>query len=142
VDPETLVGTDAADFVLGATATGSALGVDPAPIEALAAARLGSRVTDGWSILPGSVTTAIGTPAVLGTTIAYPVTVEGTEVHDVDEPTLLAEVGGLNLAEARARLDDFGDVEIDVWPDWVTRIPTRGDRVTFQLADPQPSATP
>ena len=142
VDPATLAGTPGDEFILAASATGTAVGVDPAPIQALAEARIATRVTGGWSILQGSVTADIGTPAVLGATIAYPVSVEATQVRDVDEQRLLGEIGGLNLAAARSRLDDFGDVDIDVWPDWVTKIPTRGDRVTFQLAEPQPSAAP
>jgi len=142
VDPATLVGTPGAQFDLGATAQGTALGVDPAPIQALAASRLGQRVRQGWSIVQGSTTTTVGTPAVLGATIAYPVTVSAVQVHNVDEEAIVSEISGLNLSAARSRLDDFGDVEIDVWPDWVTKIPSRGDRVTFSLAEPQPSAAP
>ncbi len=142
VDLEALVGTAGEQFDLGATAAGSALGVDAAPIQAIAEARLAMTVTAGWSVLPGSVATEIGTPAVLGETIAYAVTIEGTQVRDVDEAAVLTAVRGLGLPEARAQLDDFGDVDIEVWPDWVTKIPTRSDRVTFSLAEPQPSAGP
>ncbi|HET9852829.1 MAG TPA: baseplate J/gp47 family protein, partial [Candidatus Limnocylindrales bacterium] len=142
VDPESLVGGALAEFDLAATAEGAALGVDPAPIQAIAEARLAARVTEGWSVQPGSVTSEIGTPAVLGTTIAYPVSIRAMQVHDVDEAALLASVKGLGLPEARSRLDDFGDVAIEVWPDWVTKIPTRADRVTLNLAAPQPSAAP
>jgi len=64
--------------------------------------------------------------------------------HVIDASRLpeLSDIVALTLAEARARLDDFGDVAIDVWPDWVTKIPTRADRVTLNLAAPQPSAAP
>ena len=75
VDPETLVGDNDQEFDLGASAEGTVLGVDPAPIDGLAKARLGTRVTNGWSLQPGSVTSEVGTPAVLGTTIAYPVSI-------------------------------------------------------------------
>ena len=142
VDPATLAGTAGESFDLGATAVGSVLGVDSTPIQGVAEARLAGRLTAGWSILPGSVTTTIGTPVVLGSTIAYPVTVVGIQVHDVDEKALIAEIRGLNLAAARSRLDDFGDVEIEVWPEWVTKIPSRDDRVTFNLAEPQASVAP
>ena len=142
VDPDALAGTAGTEFSLGATAEGSALGVDPEPIKALAAARIGTTVTDGWAIDPASVATGIGTPAVLGTTIAFPVTVEATQVRIVDQDALLETIRGLALPDARARLDDFGDVRIEVWPEWVTKIPTRDDRVTLDLAEPQPSAPP
>lgn len=142
VDPATLVGTAAEEFSLGATAVGTAIGVDPAPIDAIAEARLAEHVTQGWSLLPGSATTTVGTPTALGATITFPVTIIATQVHDVDEAALLASVRGLNLAEARSRLDDFGDVDIAVWPEWVTKIPTREDRVTFTIAEPQASVEP
>ena len=142
VDPETLAGTAGTEFSLGATAEGSALGVDPGPISALAATRIGATVTEGWAIAPDSVTTEIGTPAVLGTSIAYPITIEATQVRGVDQDALLAAIRGLGIPEARAALDHFGYVDIAVWPDWVTKIPTRADRVTFDLAEPQPSAPP
>jgi hypothetical protein len=79
---------------------------------------------------------------VVGESIVYPVTVEATQVRDVDQAALLAEIRGLGLPAARARLDDFGDVEITVWPDWVTTMPTRSDRITLTLAEPRPSAAP
>ncbi len=142
VEPESLVGTAGEAFDLGATAEGSVLGVDAAPIQALAAARIATTVTDGWAVDPASVVADISEPAVIGTTIVYPVTVAATQVRSVDEAALVTAIRGLALPDARARLDDFGDVSIDVWPDWVTKIPTRADRVTFTLAAPQPSAAP
>jgi hypothetical protein len=142
VDPKTLVGQQVDEFDLAVTADGTALGVDPAPIRDLAGARLAGQVTTGWTILPGSVASTLGTPAVLGTSITYPVSAGAMQVRDVDEAALLAAIRGLALPEARSKLDDFGDVAIEVWPDWVTRIPTRPDRVTMVLAQPQPSATP
>ena len=142
VEPETLVGTQAAEFDLGVTAEGSALGVDPAPIEALARTRLEARVTDGWSVVPASITVDVGAPNDLAGIILYPVTAAGTEVRDIDEAALRAEILGLGLPEARALLDDYGDVAIEVWPDWVTTIPTRAERVTLTLGEPRPSAPP
>ena len=142
VEPESLVGTTGGTFDIGATAEGSVLGVDAAPIRELAAARLATTVTDGWAVDPASVVTDIGEPAVIGTAIVYPVTIAATQVRSVDEGALVTAIRGLALPDARARLDDFGDVDIDVWPDWVTKIPTRADRVTFNLAAPQPSVAP
>lgn len=141
VDPATLVGTEVLEFELSATARGSALGVDPEPIIAMAESRLEARVPSGWTLVPGSAA-VVGTPAVIGSEISYPVEIRGTIVHDVDQVALLASIRGLVLADARARLDDYGDVEITLWPDWVTKIPTRVDRVTFTVGDPQPSPTP
>ncbi len=142
VDPQTIVGLEAADFDLAATAQGTALGVDPSPIAAVADARLRSRLTPGWSLVATSITSEVGSPSVLGEVISYPVTIQGTQVHDVDAKALVPEIEGLVLAEARSRLAAFGDVQITLWPDWVTTVPTRADRITFTLAEPKPAPTP
>ena len=142
VDPVSLVGTHAAEFDLAATAQGTAIGVDPSPIAGLAEARLRTQVSAGWTLVPDSIKPKIGTPTVVGEIITYPVSIEGTQVHDVDQAAILAAIQGLVLAQARSVLDDYGDVEITLWPDWVTEIPSRADRVTFELAEPQPSASP
>ncbi|HXG26031.1 MAG TPA: baseplate J/gp47 family protein [Candidatus Binatia bacterium] len=142
VDPATLVGTEVEVFQLGATAEGSVLGVDPAPIEALAEAQLAARVDEGWSIQEGSVDVQVGLPDAVAGTITYPVRVGATQVRDVDVDALLAAIRGLGIPEARALLEDYGDVVMEVSPDWVTTIPTRADRVTLELGAPQPSEAP
>jgi len=141
-DPATLLATEATEFTLDATATGTVLGVDPGPISGLAEAQLRSRVTPGWTLVDNSIQPTLGTPTVIGEVISYPVSITGTQIHDVDEAALLAEIKGLVLADARARLDDYGDVEISLWPDWASTIPTRADRISFTIGDPQPSPAP
>jgi hypothetical protein len=142
VDPATLVGTEAADFDLAATAQGTALGVDPSPIAAVAEAKVRARVTQGWSLLASSITSEVGTPSVFGEVISYPVSIRATQVHDVDQAALIAQIRGHVLAEARSRLDAFGDVQITLWPDWVTTVPTRDDRISFTIGDPKPAPSP
>ena len=129
-DPASLVGTEAAQFDVSATAQGSALAVDPSPIAGLAEAQLRTRVTAGWTLAPETITPDIGTPAVVGDAVTYPVTIEGTQVRDVDQAAILASIKGHVLAQARAILEEFGDIEIALWPDWVTpsRSATTGSR--------------
>lgn len=141
-DPAKLVGTEATEFALGATAQGTIIGVDPRPIGDLVEARLRSRVTAGWTLVDASIQPVIGPPTVIGEVVSYPVTISGIQIHDVDEAALIAQIKGLVLADARNRLDDYGDVEISLWPDWVSKIPTRTDRITFTVGEPQPSPAP
>lgn len=142
-EPATLVGS-ASSVPLVAMAEGTVLGVDPSPIVDIAEARLQARVTEGWSLAPDSTSFELGTPSLFGDVVTYPVTIGATQVRDVDQAALLAQVRGLVVAEARSRLDDFGDVEITVWPDWVTTIPKNEERISFTLAEPRPapSSTP
>lgn len=141
-DPATFVGTEATEFTLDATAEGTVIGVDPTPIGDLAEASLRSRVTDGWTLVDASIQPVIGTPTVVGEIVSYPVTISGTQVRDVDEDALIALVKGRILADARNRLADYGDVDISLWPDWVDHVPTRPDRITITIGDPQPSPEP
>jgi hypothetical protein len=84
----------------------------------------------------------MGDPVVVGDAISFPVSVAATEVHDIDQAALLAQIRGLVVAQARSRLEAYGDVSISLWPDWVTTIPTNGDRIAFTLAAPQPAPSP
>jgi hypothetical protein len=141
-DPATLVDTEAATFDLTATAEATVIAVDPAPLSAVAEARLRTKVTAGWTILAGSIASEIGVPSVAGGVISYPVSVHGTQVHSFDQAALINQVKGLMLGDARTRLDDYGDVQISVWPDWVSTIPTHTDRITFTIGEPQASPSP
>lgn len=140
-DPTELVGSTELEVELAGSAEGSMLGVDPGPIQQVAEARLQSRVNAGWSLAPGSVVVQPGEPSLFGDVTSYPVSVAATQVHDVDAAALIEQIRGRVVAEARARLDDFGDVEISVWPDWVTTMPRNADRITLNLAAPRPAAS-
>jgi hypothetical protein len=141
VDPASLVGTDAADFELGLTATGTVLGVDPGPLDALAEARLNGEIDEGWRVADGSIDVTVGEPSVFGESVTFPVTVRATQVRVVDRETVIAEARGLLLADARARLEAYGDVEISLWPDWVTNVPDDPSKVAVTILDPRPAAS-
>jgi hypothetical protein len=144
LDPKTLLGQAVSQFQLGLSATGTVLGVDPTPIKALAEARLASQVGAGWQLASGSTTIDVGDPSVSASVVSFPVTVIATRNRVVDREALIAQIRGLVLAEARAQLDDYGEVQITLWPDWVSTIPTDTSRIslTIEAAAPAPSATP
>lgn len=144
LDPATLLGQAVSQFQLGLSATGTVLGVDPSPIKALAEARLASQVGEGWQLATGSTTIDVGAPSVSESVVSFPVTVTATRNRVVDREALLAQIRGLVLAEARGRLDEYGQVQITLWPDWVSTIPTDTSRIslTIEAAAPAPSPTP
>lgn len=141
-DPAALVDTEAPTFDINATAEATVIAVDPAPLAQVAETRLRTKVTAGWMILTGSIASEVGVPSVAGEVISYPVSVHGTQVHGIDQAALISQIKGLVLGEARSRLNAYGDVDITVWPDWVSTIPTNTDRITFTIGDPQASPTP
>jgi hypothetical protein len=142
VDPKTLLGLEQAQFDLGLSATGTVLGVDAAPIRSLAEERLRTRVAANFSLDEASIVIEVGVPSVVGDAISFPITMQARQVRNIDAAALLESIRGLDLPAARARLADFGDVQVSVWPDWVTTIPTNLDRVTFTQSEPRPTTGP
>jgi hypothetical protein len=142
VNPKALVGQQVPTFDLALTAAGTVVGVDASPVKTVAEARLRSRVDAGSTLDAASITIDIGTPTVTGETVTFPVTMHGTETRTVDKAILLAAIRGLDLPAARAKLQPYGDVDIRLWPDWVTSIPTNADRVSLTIGDPAPAPSP
>ena len=145
VDPATLLALPQAEFELGLTAQGTALGVNPEPVATLAEARIRSAVDPGFLLDEGSIVPTLGAPIIIGTTITFPVTVRATETRIVDATALRNRIRGLGLPQARTVLGAYGQVSISVWPDWVTAIPTNDSRVSFEIkgltgSGPSPSA--
>jgi Baseplate J-like protein len=141
VNAATLVGQTVAQFQLGLSANGTVLGVDASPIQDLAAARLATHIDAGWALDQASVKINTGRPTVVGESVTFPVTMQATEIRSVNQADLLAAIRGLDLAAARAKLETYGDVDIKLWPDWVTTIPSP-DRVTLTIGEPRPAASP
>ncbi len=142
VDPASLVGSPELEVELTATAQGTVLGVDSSPIRGLAESRLQAEVDAGWTLATGATEFSLGTPMALGDVVSYPFTIGGMQIRNIDQAALVSGIRGLVLAEARSRLDDYGDVEVTLWPDWVTTIPRNLDRITFTLAEPRPAPSP
>ena len=133
LDPATLVGKEQAEFELGLTAQGTVLGVDSSPIDDIADTLIRAEVTSGFTLLEPSIEVEPGTPIVDLATVRYLVTVRALESRDVDVDALLAAIKGKPLHEARLVLDEVGESTIQVWPDWVTTIPTVDGRVTISV---------
>ena len=133
VDPAPLIGIEQPEFELGLAAEGTVIGVDPAPVRALADARIRDEVERGFRLDGSTIVIRVGTPVVSFGTISYPVTVSARATRQVDADALVAAIEGLPLREARLILEAAGTVRIDLWPDWVTTIPTLGGRITLSI---------
>ena len=142
VDPATLVGQEVASFDLGLSATGTALGVDPTPVTSVAEQRLAAQVGDGWQLAQGSTQVQVGQPSVAGDIISFPVTATATRTRVIDHDALVRQVEGLVLAQARARLEAYGQVRITLWPDWVSAVPSNPDRISLTIGTPAPAPSP
>jgi len=150
VDPATLVGQEAATFDLGLTAEGAVTAVDDSPLEALARTRIRAAVDADHRLVEDSIEIAVGAPTVDGATVLFPVSAEAVQVLVLDAAELLAEVKGRPIHQARSILERYGQVELEVWPEWVTAIPTLDARLSLVVDDsgaapsgsPRPSIAP
>lgn len=137
LDPETIVGQEIETFMLGASAKGSVLAVDTAPLEAIAAARLAAAISSGYRLVEGSSDISVEPAVVDGAAITFPVKASAREVRILDATAIAAEIRGLPVADAQAVLDSYGTGTITLWPDWVTTIPTLDGRVTLVISEPE-----
>ncbi len=124
VDPTTLIGTEAAEFDLGLTGEGSVLAVDEAPIQEIAEARVRASVDPDHVLVAGSIAVEVGDPVVDRSEIRFPVTATARQTVVADAATIRQAITGRPIEEARRFLEAYGQVSIEVWPDWVTTIPT------------------
>jgi hypothetical protein len=138
VDPAELVGQELESFELALTSTGTVVAVDPSPVESIAQTRLESLVSPGYQLVDGSVRIEPGTPVIEGQTVRFPVTVEASQVQVPDAAELKRLILGKPFDEARSILAPFGDVELTLWPDWVTSVPTLDARVDVEVQQPLP----
>ena len=138
VDPTELVGQELESFELGLTSTGTVVAVDPSPVESIAQTRLESFVSPGYQLVDGSVRIDPGAPVIEGQTVRFPVTVEASQVQVPDAAELKRLILGKPFDEARSILAPFGDVELKLWPDWVTSVPTLDARVNVEVQPPLP----
>jgi hypothetical protein len=141
-DPAELVGTEVETFDLARSASGTVVAVDPSPVEAIAQTRLEALVSPDSEFVDGSVTITPGDPVVEGQRISFPVMVEARQVSIPDAAELKALILGKSEAEARELLAPFGEVELTLWPDWVSSVPTIDGRVEVQVRPPLPVSTP
>ena len=135
---EELVGQELEEFELRLTATGTVVAVDPSPVESIAKSRLESFVSPGFQLVDDSVRIEPGEPVIEGQTVQFPVTVQASQVQVPDAAELQRMIMGKTADEARSALAPFGEVDLDLWPDWVTSVPTLDARVHVEVRPPLP----
>lgn len=138
VDPKTLLGDQVESFSLGVTATGSVTAVDETTVSALATARLRSTVAAGRDIVKDSVSATVGQGKVQGTQIVFGVKAVGQQVRRLVAADLRDQVKGLPVAEARTTLEAYGTTTIDLWPGFISSIPTNDFRINLTIAGAVP----
>jgi hypothetical protein len=92
-----------------------------------------------------SISVTVGDGSVAGGVIVFPVEGTAKQVRPLDAAALKRQVLGLGRQEAIDLLTTYGSVDVRLWPDWVSSVPSLDQRVTLTVeppADATPSAPP
>ena len=135
VDPASFVGQELESFELGATAQGTVLAVDTAPVRVVAEETIASSVEPGYELIAGSSEVQDAPAEIRDGAITFPVVVTAEQVLLLDPADIEAQILGKPLPEARAILGRYGTADLRVWPDWVATVPTLDGRVDVQAVD-------
>ena len=136
-----LVGKQKDTFTLTVSGNGTIDGVDQTQVQQVAAAKLTASVPSGYQLFPTTVQTQIGPAVVSGTQISFSASATGQIAATLDAASLLPQVMGKTVGQARTILEALGTVTIETSPWYVSSIPDDPSRVTITVQPPQPAAT-
>jgi hypothetical protein len=83
----------------------------------------------GTTILPDSVVVVVQSAADQGDTLLVQVSVTAEAAAVIDHEAVRNLVAGKTVEEARQALADLGDIDVDLWPPWVDRLPDLSFRI-------------
>ena len=132
-----LVGSAADSFDLTAESSSSALAVDQAQIETVAATQLTDSAPTGVHVFADTVKTQVSPGIVNGDRIVFEVTATAQQYDPPDSQALTQQIRGKTVSEARSILAAYGTVEVSVWPDFIPTIPDDARRINVAIEDPQ-----
>jgi hypothetical protein len=105
---------------------------------------LGGIVRAGSVIVDDSIAIELGPATLAGNQIDVNATVRALAAVEIDQATVRDRIAGMTAQRAKTELGDLGQVEVDLWPAWVDRIPRLTFRIDIQprIQAPQQSAAP
>lgn len=133
---EELVGFVAPTFDLALDANGRVLAVNEAVIDDIANARLDSALGPSQHMIgpPPVITFAPG--AVVNGLITYEVDASALVYDAPDQVSLVNQVRGKTIIEARNILSAYGVVDIVIWPEFIDRLPDQASRISLTVTPP------
>lgn len=96
-------------------------------------------VGEGREPLAGSIAVTIGMVRLVDGAVEVEVTVAADAASPVEPGDVVQRILGRGAAEAEAALADFGTARVELWPGWVTTVPTLEWRVEVRVAEPEAS---
>jgi hypothetical protein len=144
--PEELLGAeDTPTFELtGRLAVDRAYGSRANVVEAARTAMLslGGLAGQDSVILEESISVAMHGASEVDGRLEVQVTVTALAARRIDEGPVRERIAGMTVDEARTELEPLGEVEIDLWPGWVDRLPRLEFRIEIEQAVESPTESP
>jgi hypothetical protein len=142
-----LAGTrDLPEAEIAGTLDWAVLRVEMAAVEDAATERLPAEAAlpETEEILPDSVSVEVNGARVVGDAMEVDVRVTASATAVLDPDEVASRIGGMTPDEAQAELADIGEVTVELWPPWVTEVPTMDWRVEVEIGEPgpRPSSSP
>ncbi len=134
--PEQLIGARVDAFDLNGRVDASVLAVDPNDIESVIAARLGDAVPTGMATLTDSVVIEVGEGSVDGPRIRFSGLAEAQVFPVLDMDSMVSDIAGMPISEARAILEEVGSTTVNVWPEFVSDLPDDRARIRLDILEP------
>ncbi len=142
LDPvsDALVGTAADSFTLTLHSSVSVIAVNESLVDGLGESRFRSSLADDQQIVGNAVATSHAPGSVNGQTVVFQVTASADIYAQPDEQQVLAAISGKSVSEARQALAQYGDAEIQMWPDFIDHLPDQAARIRLTVVPPQPGS--
>lgn len=134
-DSTQLVGTVAPSFDLALNATGQVIAVNESLIDQIAAARLDAALGPQQQKL-GAPTFSHAPGEVANGVISYAVDATVPTYSAPDQQSLVNQVRGKTVAEAKDILGAYGTVDVVMWPDFIDRLPDQVSRISLTVTPP------
>lgn len=131
-----LVGLVAPTFDLALDATGHVLAVNEAVIDDIATARLEAALGPSQQMIGPPPVISFGPGEVADGLINYEVAVSVLTYTAPDQQSLVNQVRGKTITEAKSILSAYGMVDIVIWPDFIDRLPDQASRISLTVTPP------
>jgi hypothetical protein len=103
---------------------------------------LPDEVPPGTAIVADSIHVDLGPATPGGEQLDVTASVTAAAAATIDEAQLRDRIAGLTLEEAMTELHPLGEVDIDLWPAWVDRLPRLTFRIDVEQVVRAPTQTP
>lgn len=144
--PDELVGTeDQPTFELGGRLTFDRAYGSRAQAEATASSALltlGDEVPAGTAIVADSIQVDLGPATLAGERLDVSASVTAAAAAKIDEAQVRDRIAGMTVAEVKTELAPLGEVDVDLWPAWVDRLPRLIFRIDIREEVQTPTESP